>query len=193
MQTDAGSQFTFQAWEDECKKKGLICRTCPIDHQVMNGQFERVIGIIALTVRAMLRDHNVPTKYWPLALDAATYLLNRTPHSALQGLTPLQLATGKEPDLSKAKVFGCKAYVQVPKENRWEKFGNTAWLGAMVGFSTDSPEWIILDPRTNTLRKGYSVTFNEMESGFENKEYAMNGDRMLEGYTGMLLPTIVER
>ncbi len=31
----------------------------------------------------------------------------------------------------------------------------------MVGYSTNSPEWIILDSRTNNLRKAYSVVFLE--------------------------------
>ncbi len=179
VQTDAGSQFTSQAWEDECKIKGLKYRNCPIDHQAMNGQVERVIGIIASIARAMLRDHNTPTIYWPLALDAATYLFNRTTHSALQGLTPLQQATGKEPDLTRTRVFGCKAHVQIPKKHRRGKFQNTAWSGAMVGYSTNSPEWIIMDPRTNILRKAYSVTFNEMESGFKNDKQVKNKEILL--------------
>ncbi len=68
-------------------------------------------------------------------------------------------------------MFGCKAHVQIPKKNRRGKFQDTAWSGTMVGYSTNSPEWVILDSRTNTLRKAYSVTFNETESAFQaNKQ-----------------------
>ncbi len=47
------------------------------------------------------------------------------------------------------------------------KLSNTAWQRVMVGYSTQSPEWIILDPRSGKLRNAYSVTFNEGAPGFE--------------------------
>jgi hypothetical protein len=46
------------------------------------------------------------------------YLVNRSPSSALDDKTPQDLWTGKEPSLTHLKVFGCDAYVHVPKENR---------------------------------------------------------------------------
>ncbi len=184
VQTDAGSQFTSHMWEDECKKHGLIYRTCPIDHQAMNGQVERVVGIMATMVRTMIRDQNVPEKYWPLALDAATYIYNRTVHSTLEGLTPFEKGTGRKPDLSKARIFGCQTYVQTPKNKRRGKFQDTAWSGVMVGYSTTSLEWIIMDPRTNTLRKAYSVTFNEIKSGFKNDSQLKSKEIFLSSQLG---------
>ncbi len=38
----------------------------------------------------------------------------------------------------------------------------------MVGYSTSSPEWIILDRRSERLRTAYSVTFDETKSGFSH-------------------------
>ncbi len=106
-------------------------------------------------------------KYWPLALEAATYLLNRSPHESLGGMSPLEKSTGERPDLSRARVFGCKAYVQIPKSQRKGKLRNTVRTGIMVGYSTQSPEWIILDPKSRRLRNAYSVTFDEETSGLE--------------------------
>ncbi len=113
----------------------------------------------------------MPIKYWPLALHTVAYVLNRTLHTALQGLSPIQLATGREADLSRVRVFGYRAYVQIPKLQRRGKLGDTAWHGVIVGYSTSSPEWIILDPRTLTWRKTYSVKFNETKSGFKHKAH----------------------
>ncbi len=114
----------------------------------MNGQVERMIGIIESKIRAIVSDHDIPSKYWPLALHTITYILNRTLPSALKGLSPLQFATGREADLSRARVFGCRGYVQIPKPQREGKLRNTAWQGVLVGYSTSSPEWIILNPGT---------------------------------------------
>ncbi len=95
----------------------------------------------------------------------ATYLLNRTPSTPLQDKTPLEIATGDKPSLTNTKLFGCKAFVQIPKPQRRGKLTPTAWQGMMVGYSTNSPEWVILDTRTNQLRKAYSVVFFEDVKG----------------------------
>ncbi len=134
----------------------------------MNGQVERAIGILGAKMRALLMDLDTHKKHWPLAMETATYLLNRTPHESLKGMSPLEIETGDKPDLRRARVFGCKAYVQVTKAQRRGKLSNTVWQGAMVGYSTRSPEWLILDPRSNRLRTAYSVTFNEQAPGLRH-------------------------
>ncbi len=115
VQTDAGNQFTSLEWKEACTKRGLTCRTCPVDHQAMNGQVERAIGILASKMRALLQEMKVQNKYWPLAMEAATYILNRLPHTSLMNMSPLEKSTGDKPDLRRCRVFGCRAYVQVPK------------------------------------------------------------------------------
>ncbi|MCP3666698.1 MAG: DDE-type integrase/transposase/recombinase [Gammaproteobacteria bacterium] len=167
IQTDAGNQFTSQEWREVCAKRGLTCRTCPVDHQAMNRQVERAIGILAAKMRALLLGMNMHNKYWPLAIETVIYILNRTPHTSLQNIPPLEKSTGDKPDLKRCRVFGCKAYVQVPKTQRRGKLSRTAWEGVMVGYSTSSPEWIILDPRSGKLRTAHSVTFDELTPGLE--------------------------
>ncbi len=67
IQTDAGTQFASIKWERVCSQHQLEHRTCPVDHQAMNGQVESAIGILAAKTRALLMDKNVDKKYWPLA------------------------------------------------------------------------------------------------------------------------------
>ncbi len=166
IQTDAGKQFTSKEWKETCAEHGLTYRTCPVDHQALNGQVERAIGALAAKSRAILMEMDIDKKFWLLAIEAATYVLNRLPHASLWDISPLEKGTGEKPDLRRCRVFGCRAYVQVPKAQRKGKLANTAWEGAMVGYSTSSPEWIILDPKSGRLRTAHSVTFDEKKSGF---------------------------
>ena len=39
------------------------------------------------------------------------YLINRCPSSAIEHKTPEEMWSGKPPDFSNLKVFGCAAYV----------------------------------------------------------------------------------
>eukprot|EP00253_Pinus_taeda_P035263 PITA_35263 len=68
--------------------------------------------------RSMLSGAGLGQEFWPEAVDTACYLVNRSPSSALEDKTPQEVWTGKEPSLSHLRVFGCDAYVHVPKEKR---------------------------------------------------------------------------
>ncbi len=171
VQTDTGTQFKSKEWNTTCVENKVLHRTCPTDCQAMNGQVERAIGILTAKMKSLLMNYAMNKKFWPLALEAATYLLNRTPHETLGGLTPLGKSTGQRPDLSRTRIFGCTAYVQIPKALRRGKLSDVAWTGAMVGYSTQSPEWIILDPKSGRLRTAYSVTFDESKPGLVTKDH----------------------
>ena len=51
-------------------------------------------------------------------METACYLVDKSPSSVLEDKTPQEVWTGKKPFLSHLTVFGCDAYVHVPKEKR---------------------------------------------------------------------------
>jgi len=51
-------------------------------------------------------------------VEIACYLVNRSPSLALKDRTPQELWMGKKPSLSHLSIFGCDAYLHVPKEKR---------------------------------------------------------------------------
>ena len=65
-------------------------------------------------------------------MDTACYLVNSSPSSALEDKTPQEVWTSKKPSLSHLRVFGCDAYVHVPKEKRTKldsKFEKYIFIG----------------------------------------------------------------
>ncbi len=82
----------------------------------MNGQVEKDQATLAESARAMLRGRNVPDKYWPLALQTAAFLKNRTPHDTLGGRLPVEAGTGEAFEPCRLYTFGCAAYAQMEKE-----------------------------------------------------------------------------
>ena len=56
-------------------------------------------------------------------METTCYLVNRSSSSTLEDKTPQEVWTGKKPSLSHLRVFGCDAYVHVPKEKE-EKFSS---------------------------------------------------------------------
>jgi hypothetical protein len=53
---------------------------------------------------------NLPISFCGDALMAATYILNRVPSKSVPS-TPYELWSGKKPDLSNLRPWGCAAYV----------------------------------------------------------------------------------
>ena len=68
--------------------------------------------------RSMLSGTGLGQEFWAEAVETACYLVNRSPSSVLEDKTPHELWTGKKPSLSHLRVFGCDAYVHIPKEKR---------------------------------------------------------------------------
>ena len=66
----------------------------------------------------MLRMTNLPKLFWGEVVVTACYLINRSPSVPLDFDIPERVWTGKDVSYSHLKVFGCKTFVHVPKEQR---------------------------------------------------------------------------
>ena len=106
-----------------------------------NGLQERTWGMVIPAAPAMLRTTGLPKSYWDYAAGTTVYLHNRTPHAGVGGI-PLQLLTRTPVKLGHLVTFGCPAYVHIPGHQR-RKLDDKAFEGIMVGYSTDSPSYII--------------------------------------------------
>ena len=68
--------------------------------------------------KSMLSGVGLGHEFWAEAMETECYLVNRSPSSVLEDKTPKEVWTSKKPSLSHLRVFGCVAYVHVPKEKR---------------------------------------------------------------------------
>ena len=69
-------------------------------------------------VRTMLIDASLPDGYWWDALQYAALLHNVSPSHSLSDCTPEEAWSGNKPDISRLRVFGCKAFVHIPDKLR---------------------------------------------------------------------------
>ncbi|KAK9034779.1 hypothetical protein V6N11_076836 [Hibiscus sabdariffa] len=76
-------------------------------------------------VRSMMSHTDIPTTIWGYALETTAFTLNCVPSKWVQK-TPHEMWTGKRPNMSFMKVWGCKAYVKhqmstklEPKSQKW--------------------------------------------------------------------------
>ncbi|CAI7836999.1 unnamed protein product [Closterium sp. NIES-53] len=78
----------------------------------------------------------------------------------LPGMTPYQLLTGKNPNLSLAHLWGC----MVPEQQRGGKLKPKARWGLHLGISEESKGWELFDLTDNGVVTTLNVVFYEMMS-----------------------------
>jgi len=116
FRTDGGGEYTSKKFAEYLKSEGIIKETTTPYSPQSNGVVERANRTIMERVRCMLDDARLSKKYWAFAVSVAVYLKNRTPTCSVVGKTPYEAWHGRKPSLKHLHVFGCLAFVHVPKE-----------------------------------------------------------------------------
>jgi hypothetical protein len=101
-------------------------------------------------------------EFWVEAVGTACYLVNRSPSSALDDKTPQEVWTGKKPSLTHLKVFGCEAYVHVPKENM-SKLDKKAEKCIFIGYKDGLKGYKLWNPETKKVVYSQDVVFREIK------------------------------
>lgn len=68
--------------------------------------------------RGILQIKVLRNIYWAEAIRIIMYILNRSPTFSLNGITPFEAWYEKRSNLNNFRVFGCLAYVHVPREHK---------------------------------------------------------------------------
>ncbi len=149
FQSDGGTEFT-------CSRVQNLLREFGMEHQCSapglsshNGTVERLNRTIQEKTRTLLLQSGFPTSMWGLAVGAAEYIYNRTPHSAIGMTTPYQKWTGLQPDLRHLSIFGSLAYSLNSNRTTGKKFQQVSDPYFLAGFMETG--YILYDPKTRKL------------------------------------------
>lgn len=127
-----------------------------------NGLIERVNRTIEERTRALLFESGFPLGMWGHAVQAACFIYNRTPHSAVGYRTPYELFYTNVPNLSQMKVFGSRAYVVDEQVGRGHKFDSRAKVMYISGYTKTG--YILYDCETKKTVTACSVKVDETKS-----------------------------
>jgi len=121
VMTNNARELSMGEMCDICERNGIKLHTTVPYHPALNGVAERAIEVLTAAARAMLHDAGLPQKLWAEAFSTVTYLCNRTPTRALDGLTPFELLYGM---ISRCFLFLLvpSSVLQVRQTLRWSPF-----------------------------------------------------------------------
>lgn len=116
---------------------------------------EKMNRTIIEKARCMILHSKMSKVFWSEAVLAAVYLINRCPTNALKDRLPAELWYGERPDLRKLRVFGCVAYLHIPKELVNGKFESRSKRCKLVGYCANG--YRLWCPEDNKIILGHDI------------------------------------
>jgi hypothetical protein len=158
--SDNGGEYTSKEFVNFCKDVGIKKElTIPYNPQ-QNGVAKQNNKMLMEAMKTMIHDQDLPMCLWAEATMAAVYVQNRLSHSALGLKTPEKMFTGKKPEVSHLKIFGCPVFIRIPKEKR-NKLEPLGKKGIFVGYYEVSKVFKIYIPGHCHIEISRDVTFDE--------------------------------
>jgi hypothetical protein len=178
LRTHNGGEFCGKEFEQFCKQCGIACQnTTPYTPQ-QNGVAERMNMMLMDKARSMLSGAKLAQEFWEEAVDTTRYLVNRSPSSSLVDSTPHEVWFDKKPTLSHLRVFGCNAFVHVPKE-KTNKLDNKVVKCIFIEYKDGIKGYNLRDPVLRKRVYSRDMVFREVEGTSKSKE-GLNGERTRE-------------
>ncbi|KAH9657436.1 hypothetical protein KPL70_023077 [Citrus sinensis] len=135
-----------------------------------NGLAERMNRTLMDKVRYLLIHSKLPQSLWAETLMTACYLVNRSPSSAIDFKTPVEMWSSRAANYSDLKIFGCPAFAHV-KQGKLEP---RALKCVFLGY----PEGV----------KGYRLWCTDLKPPrcIVSRDVVFNEQEMLKSYTKKL-------
>jgi len=157
---DNARKLSMGKMHNICKCDSIKLHMMVPYHPASNGVAERAIGVLTATAHAMLHDAGLPKKLWVEAFSMATYLRNRMPMRALDGLTPFELLYGMKPDLADLRAFGALCVIAEPSA-KLKKLDDCARFCVFVGYKYGGGGYHIWDPEREVVVESQDMIFFE--------------------------------
>jgi hypothetical protein len=176
LKSDNGGEYTSEEFKDFCRETGIKRElTTPYNPQ-QNGVAKRKKRSIVEVAKVMINDQGLPMHLWAEASITTVYVQNRSPHKILGNKTHKEVFTGKKPEVSHLRIFGCLVFVHVPKEKR-TKLEPLGKKGTFVGYSETLKAYKIYTPGQRQIEISQDVTFDKDEAFRRSRESHMDEDR----------------
>jgi hypothetical protein len=168
IRSDNGGEYTSNQFQKFLKEHGIVHQLTVPKTPEQNGVAERLNRTLVESARCMLSESKLPKRFWAEAINTASYLRNRSPSAAVQEMTPYEAVFGEKPDVSMLKVFGCLAYMHVPKDER-QKFDVKADKCVFLGYEDTCKGYRVFNIERKTVCLSRDIICNESICGLKEE------------------------
>ena len=117
IRTDNGGEYSGP-FDEYCRQHGILHQKTPPKTPQLNGLAKRMNRTLVERVRCLLSQSQLPRSFWGEALNTVVHVLNLTPCVPLEFDVPDRIWSDNEISYDHLRVFGCKAFVHIPKDER---------------------------------------------------------------------------
>jgi transposase InsO family protein len=108
IRSDNGTEFKNSQIEGFLEEEGIKHEFSSPYTPQQNGVVERKNRTLLDMARTMLNEYKTSDRFWVEAINTACYSINRLYLHRILKKTSYELLTGKKPNVSYFRVFGCK-------------------------------------------------------------------------------------
>ncbi|RDY10991.1 hypothetical protein CR513_04408, partial [Mucuna pruriens] len=157
---DNGGEYC-RPFDVYCKKQGIRHEKTPPKTPQLNGLAERMNNKSLIErVRCMLSEAKLPKHLWGKALYTSVIVINLGPTVVLNTKVPNKIWIGKYVKNDHLRVFGCKAFVHVSKDER-SKLDMKTRQCIFIGYGQDEYGYKLYDSVEKKLVRSCDVQFME--------------------------------
>jgi hypothetical protein len=161
LRSDNGGEYMSGNFTKYCSNKGILQQTTAPYTPEQNGVAERLNRTVVESARCLLKQQGLGNHLWAEAIATAVYLKNRSPTKALKDFNvPEEVWTGRKPSVKHLRIFGCDAYVHVPKDQR-SKLDSKSMKCIFLGYEAGSKAYRLYNPTSRNFVKSRDVIFDE--------------------------------
>ena len=191
LRCDNGGEY--DKFNSTCVNLGIIRQTTAPYSPQQNGVAERLNRTIMESARCMLHQAGLSREFWAEAVTTAVYIKNRSPTKALTNIIPEEAWSGRKPSVRHLRIFGCDAYVHIPKERR-SKLDPKSVKCIFLGYCQGSKAYRLYNTETRQIVKSRDVIFDEpvkctKDISIEKDEI---NDNKHQSETQIITPTPIE-
>jgi hypothetical protein len=147
----------FDAFLGEC---GIQRQTSAPYSPQQNGVAKHANRTIMECARSMILAQGLELEFWGKAVSTTVYIKNRCPTKALDSKTPQEAWSGRKPNVSHLRIFGCKAFAHVLNEKR-TKLESKSMPSVFLGYYEGTKAYRLMCVETKRIIKSRNVVFIE--------------------------------
>ncbi|GKA22209.1 putative RNA-directed DNA polymerase [Tanacetum coccineum] len=159
IRTDNGGEY-ISPFDAYCREHGIQHQKTPLKTPQLNCLGERMNRTLVERVRCLISHAGLPASFWGEALNTAVHVINLTPCVPLHFDVPDRVWSGKDVSYRHLRVFGCKASVHIPKDER-SKLDVKGKPCVFLGYGQDEFRYRLYDPVQKKLVHSRDVVFEE--------------------------------
>nr|GEY29854.1 zinc finger, CCHC-type [Tanacetum cinerariifolium] len=109
LRTNNGLEFCNREFKQLCIDSGIARHLTVVGTPQQNGLAKRMNRTLMDKVRCLLIQSGLPKTFWAEVTCTAAYLINRSPSTAIEKKTPMEMWSRHPSDYGMLKTFGCIA------------------------------------------------------------------------------------